>query len=135
MSLADLSMWFLLCLGAGVLIVAAIGAVLAIHPLTAPRVAIYARLLWSPVAKWGGLALLVLGALAGLVLAVARWLTGGGPPDGIKVQPAPDPVPSSDEAREAIREETRREVAEIESLGAKPGITIGELERRFHEQE
>lgn len=118
-SLATLAQTYLLCLGGAGLLVALVVAFLALWPPTAPHVATYARLAGSVAAKWWPLlvGLLALAGAGGLVLALERWLRR---PSEDVPPPAPPPAPVDlEHERRAIREETRREVEEIEAATSR----------------
>lgn len=114
MTLPDLSMYGLLCLGSVMALALVVWLAALLHPLTASHARAVALRAYGVLQKWGPVLLAFVG-LAGVALAVERWLRGGDiepePPE-----PLPDPVPSSDEARKVIREETRLEVERIRTL-------------------
>jgi hypothetical protein len=128
-TLPDLASTYLLTLGGLALLALVVYVALMVSPL-GPAVRMYQRRLWGPVAKYGALALLILAALAGFVLAVWRLVTAKGPapvPAPVPSPDLPDPVPSSEEEREAIRTETRRETQEIRHLREIEGVTVGDM--------
>lgn len=130
MTLPDLSMWSLLCLGAGVAVLGVLMLGLSLHPLTAPHVRAYGARAWGVVVKWSPVLAGLLG-LAGVVLALDRWLHRPAP--ARVPMPGTAPVPSSEPEREAIRTETRARIDETHDLRRETGVTIGDMERRAAE--